>query len=104
MFPPVVDLVGCLFAMQTCKNLVLAGINVTVQDTALVTHADLASQFFLTEADVGKNVRAHVVCMAQGVALPVHRPCVRACGLATAACGGPLCHSVLRRRSPSSKS
>lgn len=50
---------GLVFVAQTCKNLVLAGINVTVQDTATVTHEDLASQFFLTDADVGKNVSIH---------------------------------------------
>lgn len=44
------------FRRQVCKNIVLSGINVTVQDTAVVSEEDLAAQFFLTAADVGKNV------------------------------------------------
>ena len=40
---------------EVCKNLVLAGISVTIQDSACVTAADLGAQFFLSPEDIGKN-------------------------------------------------
>ncbi|CAG8981225.1 hypothetical protein HYALB_00003823 [Hymenoscyphus albidus] len=41
---------------EIAKNLVLAGIStLTVVDHATVTEADLGAQFFLSQADVGKN-------------------------------------------------
>jgi molybdopterin/thiamine biosynthesis adenylyltransferase len=40
---------------ETAKNLVLAGINATLQDSGSVTWADLGANFFLTAADVGNN-------------------------------------------------
>eukprot|EP00698_Gefionella_okellyi_P014907 TRINITY_DN4160_c0_g1_i2.p1 TRINITY_DN4160_c0_g1~~TRINITY_DN4160_c0_g1_i2.p1 ORF type:complete len:258 (+),score=67.23 TRINITY_DN4160_c0_g1_i2:28-801(+) len=41
---------------EICKNLVLSGVgNVVIQDSLAVTMSDLSAQFFLTEADVGKN-------------------------------------------------
>ena len=40
---------------EVCKNLVLAGISVTIQDSARVTAADLGAQFFLSAEDIGKN-------------------------------------------------
>jgi molybdopterin/thiamine biosynthesis adenylyltransferase len=40
---------------ETAKNLVLAGINATVQDSGTVAWADLGANFFLTAADVGIN-------------------------------------------------
>jgi ubiquitin-like 1-activating enzyme E1 A len=43
---------------EVAKNLVLAGINVTVQDPAVATAHDLSSQFMLDEASVGKHVRS----------------------------------------------
>jgi ubiquitin-like 1-activating enzyme E1 A len=43
-------------ANEVAKNLVLAGIgSITVADTEVVTEDDLCSQFFLSEADIGKN-------------------------------------------------
>lgn len=42
---------------EVCKNLVLAGVSVVIQDSAPVTSADLGGNFFLTAADIGKNVR-----------------------------------------------
>ena len=42
---------------EIAKNLVLAGIgSLTVLDPLIVTGADVASQFFVTEEDLGKNV------------------------------------------------
>jgi hypothetical protein len=42
---------------EVAKNLVLAGIGaLTVLDGETVTEADVASQFFVTEESVGKNV------------------------------------------------
>jgi len=41
---------------EVCKNLVLGGIgSVTLHDEKDVQSSDLASQFFLTDADIGKN-------------------------------------------------
>lgn len=43
---------------EIAKNLVLAGIgSVTIMDSNIVTETDIASQFFITEEDLGKNVR-----------------------------------------------
>src|SRR5271170_6991069 len=42
---------------EVAKNLVLAGIgSLTVVDPDVVSEEDLASQFFVTEEDIGKNV------------------------------------------------
>lgn len=42
--------------VEVAKNAILAGVkSVTVHDTAEVAISDLSSQFYLTEADVGKN-------------------------------------------------
>lgn len=42
---------------EIAKNLVLAGIgSLTVLDSEMVTESDVASQFFVTEEDIGKNV------------------------------------------------
>lgn len=44
-------------ANEIAKNLVLAGIgSITLADHEVVTEEDLGAQFFITEADVGKNV------------------------------------------------
>jgi ubiquitin-like 1-activating enzyme E1 A len=44
-------------ANEIAKNLVLAGIgSITLADHELVTEEDLGAQFFISEADVGKNV------------------------------------------------
>ncbi|RIB05713.1 sumo-activating enzyme subunit 1, partial [Gigaspora rosea] len=41
---------------EICKNLVLAGIgSITIIDHNVVTEEDLGAQFFVTEADIGKN-------------------------------------------------
>lgn len=43
-------------ANEVAKNLVLAGIgSITLADHEVVTDNDLGAQFFVTEADVGKN-------------------------------------------------
>lgn len=42
---------------EVCKTLVLAGIgSITIMDDAAVQMKDLGANFFITEADVGKNV------------------------------------------------
>ena len=47
-------------ANEIAKNLVLAGIgSITLADHENVTEEDLGAQFFISEADVGKNVRLH---------------------------------------------
>jgi ubiquitin-like 1-activating enzyme E1 A len=44
-------------ANEVAKNLVLAGIgSITLADHEVVTEDDLGAQFFISEADVGKNV------------------------------------------------
>jgi ubiquitin-like 1-activating enzyme E1 A len=44
-------------ANEVAKNLVLAGIgSITLADHQVVTENDLGAQFFLSDADVGKNV------------------------------------------------
>jgi ubiquitin-like 1-activating enzyme E1 A len=46
-------------ANEIAKNLVLAGISsITLADHEPVTEEDLGAQFFISGADVGKNVRA----------------------------------------------
>jgi len=48
---------------EIAKNLVLAGIgSLTVLDPGLVTEADVATQFFVTEEDIGKNVPIICCC------------------------------------------
>jgi len=45
-------------ANEIAKNLVLAGIGaLTIIDPEVVTEMDLGAQFFVTEADIGRNVR-----------------------------------------------
>ena len=47
-------------ANEVAKNLVLAGIgSLTIIDNEAVTDDDLGSQFFVSEADVGKSVSLH---------------------------------------------
>jgi ubiquitin-like 1-activating enzyme E1 A len=41
---------------EVVKNVVLAGMSVTIQDDRAASASDLGGQFFLTEADVGRNV------------------------------------------------
>lgn len=41
---------------ELAKNLVLSGMNVTVQDEATVTKTVVETQFFFSEKDVGQNV------------------------------------------------
>lgn len=46
-------------ANEIAKNLVLAGIaSITLVDHELVAEQDLGAQFFVSDADVGKNVGA----------------------------------------------
>lgn len=45
-------------ANEIAKNLVLAGIgSITLADHEAVTEEDLGAQFFVSDADIGKNVR-----------------------------------------------
>ena len=47
---------------EVAKNLVLAGIgSLTVLDPDAVTQSDVATQFFVTEEDIGKNVPSNCV-------------------------------------------
>ena len=48
--------------VEVVKNIVLAGMNITIQDADPVKIQDLAHNFFLTESDVGKNVSASILC------------------------------------------
>jgi ubiquitin-like 1-activating enzyme E1 A len=49
---------------EIAKNLVLAGIgSLTVLDSGVVTESDVASQFFVTEEDIGKNVLPMNFCV-----------------------------------------
>ncbi len=41
--------------IQVVKNIVLAGVNLTIQDSGVVTYDELATNFFLN-VDVGKQV------------------------------------------------
>jgi len=54
---------------EIAKNLVLAGIgSLTVLDADSVTQADVASQFFVTEEHIGRNV-----CLNRRFAHPTNR-------------------------------
>jgi hypothetical protein len=44
------------------KNIVLAGMNVTIQDCTTVSGDDLDYNFFLSAVDVGKNVGFKAFC------------------------------------------
>jgi molybdopterin/thiamine biosynthesis adenylyltransferase len=44
--------------IEVVKNIVLAGMNIAIQDSAVVRKEDLAHNFFVSSDDVGKNVRA----------------------------------------------
>jgi hypothetical protein len=43
--------------MQTAKNLVLAGMNVTLQDSAVLEAEDMSALYFATIEEVGQMVR-----------------------------------------------
>ena len=46
-------------ANEIAKNLVLAGIgSLTIQDSQILVDDDLGAQFFVSEQDIGKNVRS----------------------------------------------
>ncbi|SPP74032.1 blast:Ubiquitin-like modifier-activating enzyme 1 [Drosophila guanche] len=48
--------------LETAKNVILGGVkSITLHDTATCGRNDLSSQFYLTEADIGKN-RAEASC------------------------------------------
>ena len=56
---------------RAAKNVILAGVKaVTLQDADKVALADLGAQFYLSEADVGKN-RAEA-CAARLVEVELH--------------------------------
>ena len=40
---------------ETAKNMVLAGISATIQDSEIASNADMGTNFFLTGGTVGKN-------------------------------------------------
>jgi hypothetical protein len=46
------------FSLQVVKNIVLAGVNVVLQDSSLVTVEDLGSAFCVSADDVGQPVRS----------------------------------------------
>jgi molybdopterin/thiamine biosynthesis adenylyltransferase len=43
--------------IEVVKNIVLAGMNIVIQDSAVVRKEDLAHNFFVSSDDAGKNVR-----------------------------------------------
>jgi hypothetical protein len=49
---------SCTVHVQVVKNIVLAGMNVTLQDARSASHDDLSHNFFLGVADVGAKVSA----------------------------------------------
>jgi molybdopterin/thiamine biosynthesis adenylyltransferase len=54
---------------EIAKNLVLAGIgSLTVLDTDVVTEQDVATQFFVTEEDIGKNVGLILIVLTWDIA------------------------------------
>lgn len=42
--------------VELCKNLILAGINLTIHDTREARIEDLGANFYLSEEDIGRNV------------------------------------------------
>ncbi len=53
-------------ANEIAKNLVLAGIgSLTIQDSQVVVEDDFGAQFFISEQDLGKNVRIHYKVFAK---------------------------------------
>ena len=49
-------------ANEVAKNLVLAGIgSLTIQDENQIIENDLGAQFFVSEEDIGKNVRGRAL-------------------------------------------
>lgn len=69
MEPLIVLFANVMSPFQVCKNLVLSGVNVTIQDPAVVSESDLSSNYFLTEEDIGENVSipqyVYIVCAKQ---------------------------------------
>lgn len=41
---------------EVVKNIVLAGVNVTIQDSSPATEEDVGSQFFINASHLGQNV------------------------------------------------
>lgn len=59
---------------EVAKNLVLAGIrSLTIVDPGEVSEKDVASQFFVTAEDIGKNVQLHLIWANCGLSVPRHR-------------------------------
>lgn len=51
------------------KNIVLAGMNVTIQDSSVVSMEDLQYNFFVGQDDLGRNVHAFIcLCVIAYVA------------------------------------
>lgn len=74
--------------VEIAKNVILAGVkSVTLHDETLCTIEDLASQFYLTESDIGKN-RAEVCCQ-QLSELNTYVP--------TRSYSGPLTEDIIRK-------
>lgn len=44
--------------IEVVKNVVLAGMNIVIQDSETVCMQDLSHNFFVSSADVGRNVRS----------------------------------------------
>lgn len=54
-----VHLTGC--NTELAKNLILAGVNITVSDEALVSEEDAESNFIFGEMHIGQNVSLYIV-------------------------------------------
>ena len=46
--------------VEVVKNSVLAGMNIVIQDSTTVCVKDLSHNFFVSSADIGRNVRSYV--------------------------------------------
>lgn len=57
---------------ELVKNLVLAGMGVTLHDTQSVDQTAASSQFFLSEEDVGKNVCQKLSPVSKTLSLTYH--------------------------------
>ena len=73
---------------QVCKNVVVAGLAVVIQDDRTVTEDDLASNFFLRPEDIGQNVRDTFNVWARVTVMEESSPGHSLCSCRCAACGG----------------
>jgi ubiquitin-like 1-activating enzyme E1 A len=61
---------------EICKNLALAGVSsITLLDSELVTEEDLGAQFFLSEEDIGKNVRKTIINSSRSLMKKIQVAC-----------------------------